>query len=260
MLNSRQLKIPNRIGWALSALTVAEALNRPSRAVYEITEWGKDFLARHPGGVTEPMLAESAAYRLARLKSEGQRSDTVASVEALGSPETALTPHEQIEAGIQRLEDEVVTELIKRLRAGEPDFFEDAVVRLMLAMGYGASENRGRRIGGTGDGGVGGVIDQDPLGLDRVYLQAKRYAEGNNVGREAIQAFVGALQDVGASKGVFITTSQFTTGAKTYADAVPSRVILIDGARLGRLMVTYRVGVQVRETYHAVELDEDFFE
>jgi len=127
-------------------------------------------------------------------------------------------------------------------------------------MGYGGAEQRGKRIGGSNDGGVDGVIDQDALGQDRIYVQAKRYADGNTVGREAIQAFVGALHGVGASRGVFITTRAFTSGARKYVKAVPSRVILIDGARLVGLMIKYRVGVQVKESYDVVELDEDFFE
>lgn len=131
---------------------------------------------------------------------------------------------------------------------------------MLLAMGYGGAEQRGRRIGGTGDGGVDGVIDQDALGLDQIYVQAKRYADGHNVGREAIQAFIGALHGFGASRGVFITSSAFTREARQYAEAVPTRVVLIDGARLAELMIKYRVGVQVKQSYDIVEIDEDFFE
>lgn len=127
-------------------------------------------------------------------------------------------------------------------------------------MGYGGAEQRGRRIGGTGDGGVDGVIDQDALGLERIYVQAKRYKEGNSVGRETIQAFIGALHGFGASRGVFITTSTFTQHARDYASGIQSRVILIDGKRLVSLMIKYRVGVQVKQTYDVVEVDEDFFD
>ena len=171
-----------------------------------------------------------------------------------------IDPIEQIESGINRIHSDVGDALLTRLRESHPDFFEQAVVDLLLKMGYGGAEQRGKRIGGSNDGGVDGVIDQDALGLDRIYVQAKRYADGNTVGREAIQAFVGALHGVGASRGVFITTSAFTSGARDYVKAVPSRVILIDGARLVGLMIKYRVGVQVKQSYDIVELDEDFFE
>jgi restriction system protein len=127
-------------------------------------------------------------------------------------------------------------------------------------MGYGGAEQRGKRIGGTGDGGVDGVIDQDPLGLERVYVQAKRYGADNTVGREAIQAFVGALHGRHASRGIFITTSRFSAGADEYAASINSRVILIDGERLARLMIQYGVGVQTLHEYRAIRVDADFFE
>lgn len=154
----------------------------------------------------------------------------------------------------------VVVDLLERLRGSHPDFFEEAVVKVLLAMGYGGAEQRGKRIGGTGDGGVDGVIDQDALGLDQTYIQAKRYAEGKTIGGETIQAFVGAVLQKGASRGVFITTSSFTPAAKAAAASHHVRIALIDGLRLASLMIQYRVGVQTRQTYEVVELDEDFFE
>ena len=132
--------------------------------------------------------------------------------------------------------------------------------RLGHFAGDGGAEQRGARIGGTGDEGIDGIIDQDALGLDRIYVQAKRYKVGNNISREAIQAFVGALHGFGATRGVFLTTSAFTTHAITYAASVQSRVILIDGQRLVTLMIKYRVGVQIKRTYTAVEIDADFFD
>lgn len=167
---------------------------------------------------------------------------------------------EQIEGAVAELNAAVAAELLDRLRAADPTFFEDAVVKVLLAMGYGGAEQRGQRIGGSGDGGVDGVIDQDALGLEQIYVQAKRYAEGSNVGRETIQAFIGALAGVGASRGVFITSSNFTANAVSYAQGIPTRIILINGQRLASLMIKYRVGVQTRQTYDVVELDEDFFE
>lgn len=154
----------------------------------------------------------------------------------------------------------MAAELLVKLREADPDFFEEAVVQLLLAMGYGGSEQRGKRIGGSGDGGVDGVIDQDALGLDQVYVQAKRYKETSTVGRPEIQGFVGALHGFGATRGVFITTSTFTQGALGYAQSVPTRIILIGGARLVNLMMKHKVGVQAAHIYEVVEVDEDFFE
>ena len=167
---------------------------------------------------------------------------------------------EQIEQGVNLLHAEVATQLIDRLRVQEPAFLEQAVLDLLVAMGYGGAEKQVRRLGGSGDGGVDGVIDQDALGLDRVYVQAKRYAADNSVGRETIQAFVGALHGRHASRGIFITTSRFTPQATEYAATINARVILIDGDRLARLMIQYAVGVQTKHTYRVVEVDEDFFE
>ncbi|MBG6083819.1 restriction endonuclease [Zhihengliuella flava] len=170
------------------------------------------------------------------------------------------TPEELIAYGVQRVNDEIAVQLLERLRGATPDFFEEVVVKVLLAMGYGGAEERGQRIGGTGDGGVDGLIDQDPLGLDRLYVQAKRYGDGNTVGREAIQAFTGALHGFGATKGVFITTSTFTKNARDFASSIPTRIILIDGQRLVSLMIKYRVGVETEQVYEVVKIDEDFFE
>lgn len=258
LLKSGQSKAENRIGWAISDLTIAEAAVRPARATFEITALGHSLLEKYPQGLDQKIMYTIDAYA-AHFASRGDASDAP-SQDAVAEPDFVLSPHEQIEAGIGLVNTEVNSLLIARLRASDPAFFEQAVVDLLLKMGYGGAEQRGKRIGGTGDGGVDGVIDQDPLGLDKVYIQAKRYADGNNIGRETVQAFVGALQGVGATKGVFITTSTFTAHAISYASSVQSRVILIDGIRLADLMIKYRVGVQVKESYDVVELDEDFFE
>ena len=165
---------------------------------------------------------------------------------------------DRVQAGIARVNGDVATELLKRLQGKEPGFFEQAVVDLLLAMGYGGVNGAGRVTQVSHDGGIDGVIDQDVLGVSRVYVQAKRYAEGNTVGRQVIQAFVGALSGR-ADSGVFFTTSRFTDDARRYAQSVPTRIILIDGERLTQLMIRYGVGVQIKQTFHAVEIDEDFF-
>jgi len=265
----RQTRADNRVGWALSFLTRAEALERPGRARYVITQAGRDLLAEHPAGLTEQHLRAIPAYveytpvvRSSRVErgDNGGRVSPFESVTVDVESGTELDPVEQIESGISRLNADVASQLVARLRDQHPDFLEQAVLELLVAMGYGGAEGSARRIGGSGDGGVDGVIDQDALGLDQVYVQAKRYAADNTVSRETIQAFVGALHGNQATRGVFITTSRFSQGAREYAAKVPSRIILIDGDRLAALMIKYRIGTQVAGTYNVVEVDEDFFE
>ena len=171
-----------------------------------------------------------------------------------------LDPVEQIEQGIERIHAEVAADLLARLHAQAPAFFEQAVLDLLLAMGYGGAEGRASRTQLTNDGGIDGIIDQDALGLSRIYVQAKRYALGSSVQRPEIQGFVGALHGNKAGQGVFITTARFSTGAQKYANEVPTPVVLIDGPKLASLMIRYGVGVQVRRTVKLVEVDEDFFE
>ena len=257
--SSGRLKARGRVGWAISHLIAATALERPDNALYIITDTGRQLLAKHPGGFAQAQLREIEAYRRHQEQVRSTRRETSPSSEPEMLDDDA-DPTDIIEAAIDRIHAETGSILLDRILASPPAFFEHAVIKLLLGMGYGGAEQRGRRIGGSGDGGVDGVIDQDALGLERIYVQAKRYAEGNSVGRETIQAFVGALHGVGASRGVFITTSTFTSGAKQYAGAVPSRIILIDGARLVSLMIKYKVGVQVKQTYEVVDLDEEFFE
>lgn len=256
-LESGGSRADNRVGWAITNLAKANYITRPSRAQYTITDEGRSWLAAHPDGLNSFSEAhktfgsswpkkQRAAAASTTLPDDGQAVD--------------VDPIEQIEDGVARVRSEVAAELLNRLRDQSPTFFEQAVVDVLLAMGYGGTERRGRPIGGSGDGGVDGVIDQDALGLDQIYVQAKRYAEGNNVGREAIQAFIGALHGVGASRGVFITSSSYSAEARRYAESIPTRIILIDGVRLTDLMIKHRVGVQVSKSYDLVEIDEDFFE
>ncbi|TYC97974.1 restriction endonuclease [Arthrobacter echini] len=258
LLASGQSSAENRIGWAMSGLTRAAAVTKPERGRFTITDVGKQLLAANPGGVTKSTLRAIPAYNDYEPQRQTASASTATSLRMIEDPE--LDPTEQIETGIELLRSDVAADLLKRLQDRHPDFFEEAVVKLLLAMGYGGAENRGRRIGGTGDGGVDGVIDQDALGLDQIYIQAKRYAPESTVGREAIQSFVGALAGRGATRGVFITTSRFSTQALDYAQAIPTRIILIDGKQLTSLMIRHSVGVQVAKVYTVVEVDEDFFE
>lgn len=258
MLQSGQSKAENRIGWALSDLTRATAIGKPARGQFVITEIGRELLSKYPSRIVQANLETIPAYR--DYEPVRQIGAPRPAVEEAILANAELDPTEQIETGVARLKADVAVDLVKRLHEQHPDFFEEAVIKLLLAMGYGGAENRGRRIGGSGDGGVDGVIDQDALGLDQIYIQAKRYAPDVSVGREAIQSFVGALAGRGAQRGVFITTSKFTIGASEYARTIPTRIILIDGKQLADLMIRYGVGVQTAKTYTVVEIDEDFFE
>lgn len=255
VLPSGQSRADNRIGWAASYLNRVDALNRPTRGRYEITGFGRELLAKHPGGITESHLRS-----VAKAGDEwwvSQRTGDGETAVQVDEPETTLDPTEQVEQGIARIHEEVASELLSRLHGQEPAFFEAAVVRLLLAMGYGGMGGRGITTALSNDGGIDGVIDQDVLGLSKVYVQAKRYAPGNAVQRPEVQGFV-ALSGK-AESGVFITTSRFSGGAVEWARAVPVRLVLIDGQRLAELMIEYGVGVQARRTVRIVEIDEDFF-
>jgi restriction system protein len=252
------LRYEQRMGWVLSNTMRAGWVERPSRAMYALTDTGKNWLATNAHEMTYSEARQ--VFREFWPKAHRGPATDRATAPTDSAVLDALDPVEQIEDAVQRIHQFVGDQLLERLRESHPSFFEAAVVKVLLAMGFGGADQRGRAIGGTGDGGVDGVIDQDALGLDRIYVQAKRYKAGSNIGSETIQAFVGALAGKSASKGVFITTSEFTASAREYVRTIPARVILIDGNRLIELMIEYGVGVQVRNSYSVVDLDEDFFE
>jgi restriction system protein len=176
--------------------------------------------------------------------------------------ETSLTPDETMRHAHSLLEQELADELLVKIRAGTPTFFENLVVRLLFAMGYGGSvtEINKALVGGTGDGGVDGVIDQDILGLDRIYIQAKRYADGNTVGASAIRDFFGSLDRFKATKGLFVTASTYTPSARETAGMLSKRIVLVDGGQLTRLMIRHNIGCRVEETLEIKKIDEEFFE
>lgn len=256
---SGQLRASHRVNFACSFLRRVGALDRPERGTYKITDLGRRLLAEHPGGLSErthlrPLASEDDKWWLAKpFKSAGTGSPE--SVEAV---DTVLDPIEQVTQGVARIHEDVASQLLRRLRAEDPGFFEAAVVKLLVAMGYGGTGGSANVTPLVRDGGIDGIVDQDVLGLAKVYVQAKRYADGNVVGRPDVQSFVGALTGR-AGSGVFITTSRFTKDAQEYAAGLPSRVVLVDGPLLTELMIRYGVGVQVRHSYNVVELDEDFF-
>lgn len=248
----------SRVGWALQYLYQARAVARPRRGVFVATERGRQLLAAHPDRLGNDELEQFEEFRDFRARSRATRllreSDTTAHEEA------AATPDDRIEAAVAEANAAVASELLDRIHKQAPHFLETLVLQLLDAMGYTGALGDTDHLGRTGDEGLDGVVNQDALGLDRIYVQAKRYAPDRTVGRPEIQAFVGALHGQQASRGIFITTSKFSRDAADYIDRVPQRVVLIDGNELARLMIAHRVGVQVQKTAVLVKLDEDYFE
>jgi restriction system protein len=246
----------NRVGWAVTYLYRAGLLERPKRSVYRITERGRSVLRDHPQRVDNDVLDQFAEFRVFRDRDTGEADRPQAFV--VPPQSEAGTPQERMDAAHRQLESALAAELLDRIMDQPPSFFEQLVIDVLTAMGYGGSrEDAGERLGGTGDEGFDGVIREDRLGLDVIYVQAKRWA--NPVGRPAIQGFVGALAGRGVAKGVFITTSTFTEEARRYAAAVQARVILVDGGELAGLMIEHGVGVTPAHRYVVSRVDLDYF-
>ena len=261
-VESGEVRYRGRGGWALTHSSKAGLIERPARGIYVLTEAGRTWLKDYPEGFND-FAGASAFFDPFWSKGTAKKPvQTYAHTEAQPAVESdpIVDPEEQAQDAVTSLNEAVRVELLERLQNSTPTFFEEAVVQLLMAMGYGGTQGKAAVTGKSYDGGIDGVIDGDALGLDRVYVQAKRYADANTVGREPIQAFVGALHLHGATKGVFITTSSFSRHAQSYADAVPNRIVLIDGVKLTQLMLKYRVGAQVKKTLHVLQIDEDFFE
>ncbi|RBP62776.1 restriction system protein [Brevibacterium sanguinis] len=255
----------NRIGWAISYLSRINALDRPTRGNYSITDGGQKLKRIIPTIHTEVevnnLIKSGKAHGLVPYTPTVAPVEQSAEVEsAADHTEVTLDPIEQIQNGVDRIHNAVAEEILQRLHQNEPAFFEQTVVDLVVAMGYAGADGAAARTQLSNDGGIDGVVDQDVLGLNRVYIQAKRNALDSTVGRPDIQAFVGALHGVQADRGVFITTAKYSPAARQYAESVNTRVILIDGTRLASLMIRYGVGVQVSRTVEIVKIDEDYFE
>lgn len=260
-LPSGQPVAENRIAWAISYLNRVDAIERPQRGQYRITQIGKDLLVHHPKGITEKdlrQLAKPDDQWWVRKNSTGTLKDASSSAAGQLDADTTLDPNEQVEEGMERINSEVSAELLSLLQGREPAFFEQTVVDLLLAMGYGGAHGKGTVTQLTNDGGIDGIIDQDALGLNKIYIQAKRYGPQTSVKRPEVQSFVGALSGK-ADGGLFITTGAFSQGATDYAQDVPSRIILIDGQQLTQLMIKYGVGVETKKTLKIVRVDEDYF-
>ena len=251
--SGRQTVIANRTHWALAYLSKTKLLERIRRAHYAITDRGRQSLAEAPDRIDLKYLARF--LELARFRGERAQDATETPPARIGEP-----PDELIRATFKEIDAVLRDMLIERILAGKPEFFERLVVQLLVAMGFGGQHGLvAEAIGRSGDGGLDGVIDQDALGLDRVYVQAKRYQADNTVGSGAIREFFGSLDAVKATKGVFLTTSSFTRGAREAAEQLSRRIVLVDGELLAALMIRYDVGVRAEETFHLKKVDEDFF-
>ncbi|PNF76951.1 restriction endonuclease [Stutzerimonas stutzeri] len=252
--SGNQTVINNRVGWARTYLNKAGLLTIPSKGMVQITDRGREALASGPARITVSWLKqfpEFADFHTAKP----QVPDAAVVV---GSDLAETTPDEQLAEAYQALQQSLADELLAQVRAATPSFFEQVVVDLMIAMGYGGSRKEaGKATQLTNDDGIDGIIKEDKLGLDVIYLQAKRWA--NTVHRPEIDKFIGALTRKRARKGVFITTSDFSTGAKDAALGLDIKVVLIDGIELARLMVEHNLGVSVKQVYEVKQIDSDYF-
>ncbi|MGW1718022.1 restriction endonuclease [Streptomyces sp. NPDC002156] len=249
-------RLDNRVLWANTYLFQAGLVNRPGRGEVQITDRGREVLTNPPDVIDPSYLERFPEYRDFKSRTQQQGAGEPA---AETSTAEKVTPLESISTAVAESTAALHGELLQRIIAQPPEFLEHLVLKLLTAMGYGGQAGAVEHRGRSHDGGIDGIIRQDPLGIDRVYLQAKRYTDAA-VGRPSMQAFVGALHGVQADRGVFITTSRFSQEARDYVERIPNRIILIDGQRLAELMVFYDVGVQVEQTFTLKRIDEDFFE
>ncbi|OQC27425.1 MAG: Mrr restriction system protein [Deltaproteobacteria bacterium ADurb.Bin072] len=248
--SGRQTKYVNRVSWAAVYLTKAGLLERARRGVFQITDRGREVLGRRLARIDVRILRqypEFLDFHEARDRRDAEPTDQIAD-----------TPEGTLEQAYASIRANLANEILERIMANSPEFFERLVVDLMVAMGYGGSRaDAGKQIGGVGDEGVDGIIKEDRLGLDVVYLQAKRWKGA--VGRPELQKFVGALHGKRAKKGVFITTGRFAEEARRYVEAIDPKVSLIDGHELAELMIDYDLGTTTLTTYSLKRLDSDYF-
>lgn len=253
--SGQQSVLDNRVGWASTYLRKAGLLSRPKRGYVQITQRGRDILAENPTAINNLYLQRFDEFR--DFKKRSTAEDPLAAAPN-DTPTSTTTPEETISKAVGILNAELRDELLDKVKQLTPEHFERLVLKLLHAMGYGGSLKDVEGVPRGPDGGIDGTIKEDKLGLDVIYIQAKRWE--NSVGREKIQAFQGALAGVGARKGVFITTSTYSQQAITYASQLrDSKIILIDGQKLAQLMIEHDVGVSIKETFHLKRIDEDFF-
>ena len=260
--SGKQTRIANRIHWAKSYLKQAGLVRNTRWGHFEITERGRKLLETHSGMITKDDLRQYSEFTNFET-----RTNNTDDLESRTNPKTqtevfsSSTPDEVMRKAYETINNALAYELLEKVRDSTPLFFERLIIELLQAMNYGGSvEDAGSILGQSGDGGVDGVINQDPLGVDQIYVQAKRYKDGNNIGSGAIRDFFGALNIKRASKGIFVTTSDFTSAATETASALGSRIVLINGQRFAKLMVKYDIACRTEDVLMIKKIDEDFFE
>ena len=253
--SGKQGRFDNRTAWALSYLRNAQLLESTGRGRFKITSRGLEVLKSPPPRIDIPFLMRYEEFRKFRTTDRKDAKPTAPIEEAVATQ----TPSEAMDAAHRQLQQALAVELLQRIKGCSPQFFEKLVVDLLIAMGYGGSRaESGEVVGRSGDGGIDGVIKEDKLGLEMIYVQAKRW-EGT-VGRPVVQAFAGSLEGHRARKGILITTSGFSADAEDYVNRIDKKIVLIDGDMLADLMITYRVGVTVSQEYAICKSDADYFE
>lgn len=255
--SGKQRILHNRIHWAKFYLSKAGLIESPRRGRFVATKHGRQLLEKDPEHIDNQFLLSIPAFMdFYKSNQVAEKSESISNAVT----EDVATPEEVIEKSYNALQAALRSDLLDRILQNSPQFFESLIVNLLVAMGYGGShKDAAQQLGKSGDGGIDGVINEDLLGLDRVYIQAKRYDSSNVIGRPVLQAFTGSLVGFGATKGVFVTTSTFSAQAREYVTRIPQRVVLIDGKLLTELMIEHSVGVRLQRAIEFKRLDEDFF-
>lgn len=255
--SGKQRRFDNRVAWAKVYLEQAGLLHSPKRGLFHITPEGKALLSSHPEHISIAVLEQFEKFKAFRVLSRPAKSSPTTPCAPVAR-EVVETPEELLEHAFASIEGELATALLEQVKSCSPAFFETLVVELLLKMGYGRNRaEAGKTIGRTGDEGIDGIISEDRLGLEAIYIQAKRWA--GTVGRPEIQKFVGALHGQRARKGVFLTTGTFSAEAREYVSRIEPRVVLIDGAQLAEYMIEHKLGVTVKAVYEVKRIDTDFF-
>ncbi len=253
--SGRQTRFNNRVAWANVYLRKSGFLESTRRGRFKITERGQEILRSNPARIDVKFLMKNGDAEFREFKRSSRQDGN----HEEPSVETVRTPREIMDAGYLEMRRDLSQEILKRIKSSSPRFFEHLVVELLVAMGYGGSrKDAGEAVGQSSDGGVDGIIKEDRLGLDVIYLQAKRW-EGT-VGRPIVQAFAGSLEGHRARKGVLITTSQFSPDALDYVTRIEKKIVLIDGDELAKLMIDFGIGVAADAVYEIKQLDTDYFE
>lgn len=252
--SGKQSVFDNRVGWAMTYLKKAGVVETPKRALYRITDRGREVLDKKPDRVDIKFLEQFHEFKVFRAR-KGKPKDKDSPQKTNGD----VNPEELFESAYKDLQETLTAELLDAIKGCSPEFFERLVVDVLIKMGYGGSRREaGAALGRSGDEGIDGIIKEDKLGLDIIYIQAKRW-DSTTVGRPEIQKFAGALLGQAAKKGIFITTSKYSRAAEDYVKGLDAKIILIDGERLAELMVEYNVGVDPVAAYEIKKIDSDYF-